>query len=98
MVIVADSPFYRYEESSRQMQAERRAMFEKQFGICSDSNNSRDYLTASVLNELAERLAIQWNVSKPWYGLSWALRPLRARLLRRREPSKFYLWWFKVEK
>ena len=30
--------------------------------------------------------------------MRWAIRPLRARLLRRREPSKFYLLWFKVEK
>jgi ubiquinone/menaquinone biosynthesis C-methylase UbiE len=98
MVVVADSPFYWREESGKQMLEERQAMFERQFGVRSDSNHSREYLTQRILNELAERLAIQWNVCKPWYGLRWALRPLRARLLRRREPSKFYLWWFKVEK
>jgi SAM-dependent methyltransferase len=98
MVVVADSPFYRREESGKQMLEERQAMFERQFGVRSDSNHSREYLTQGILNELAERLAIQWNVCKPWYGLRWVLRPLRARLLRRREPSKFYLWWFKVEK
>jgi ubiquinone/menaquinone biosynthesis C-methylase UbiE len=97
MVIVADSPFYWREESGKQMLEERRAMFERQFGICSASNDSRDYLTEGTLNELAEQLEVRWNLCKPWYGLSWALRPLRARLLRR-EPSKFYLWWFKVEK
>jgi len=98
MVVVADSPFYRREESGKQMLEERQAMFERQFGVRSDSSHSREYLTQRILNELAERLAIQWNVCKPWYGLRWALRPLRARLLRRREPSKFYLFWFKVEK
>jgi SAM-dependent methyltransferase len=98
IVIVADSPFYWHEESGKQMLEERRATFERQFGVSSDSSESRDYLTQSVLNELAESLAIQWDVCKPWYGLSWALRPLKARLLHRREPSKFYLWWFKVEK
>ena len=72
-------------------------MFEKQFGICSNNNDSRDYLTQEILDQLAGRLGIRWNVCKPWYGLSWALRPLKARLTRRREPSKFYLWWFKVE-
>lgn len=97
IVVVADSPFYWHEESGQQMLEERRAMFERRFGIRSDSSQSREYLTQRILNELAERLAIQWNVCKPWYGLRWALRPLRARLLRRREPSKFYLFWFKAK-
>jgi SAM-dependent methyltransferase len=97
IVIVADSPFYFGEESGRQMLEERQAMFERQFGVRSDINHSREYLTQRTLDELAERLAIQWNVGKPWYGLGWALRPAKARLLRRREPSKFYLLWFKAE-
>jgi ubiquinone/menaquinone biosynthesis C-methylase UbiE len=97
IVVVADSPFYWREESGKQMLEERQAMFERQFGVHSDSNHNREYLTQRTLTELAERLAIQWNVGKPWYGLRWALRPLRARLLRRREPSKFYLLWFKAE-
>ena|SRR5579863_4924443 len=97
IVVVADSPFYWREESGERMLEERRATFEKQFGVRSDSNHNREYLTQKTLNELAERLAIQWNVGKPWYGLGWALRPVKARLLRRREPSKFYLLWFKAE-
>jgi SAM-dependent methyltransferase len=97
IVVVADSPFYWREQSGKQMLEERRVMFEKQFGIRSDSHHSRDYLTQGTLNELADRLAIQWNVGKPWYGLHWALRPVKARLLRRREPSKFYLLWFKAQ-
>jgi ubiquinone/menaquinone biosynthesis C-methylase UbiE/DNA-directed RNA polymerase subunit RPC12/RpoP len=97
IVVVADSPFYWHEESGKQMLEERRAMFERQFGIRSDINHSREYLTQRSLDELAERLEIQWNVGKPWYGLGWALRPAKARLLRRREPSKFYLLWFKAE-
>jgi SAM-dependent methyltransferase len=97
MVVVADSPFYWREESGKQMLQERRATFERQFGVRSDSSHSREYLTQGILNQLAERLGIRWNMSKPWYGIAWALRPARARLLRRREPSKFYLWWFKVD-
>jgi SAM-dependent methyltransferase len=97
IVVVADSPFYRREESGKQMLEERRAMFERQFGVRSDINRSREYLTQKTLDELAERLAIQWNIGKPWYGMGWALRPAKARLLRRREPSKFHLLWFKAE-
>ena len=97
IVVVADSPFYWREESGQQMLEERRAMFERQFGVRSDIHHSREYLTQRSLDELAERLKIQWNVGKPWYGLGWALRPVKARLLLRREPSKFYLLWFKAD-
>jgi SAM-dependent methyltransferase len=98
MVVVADSPFYWRDESGKQMLEERRATFERQFGVRSDSDHSREYLTQGILDQLAERLGIRWNISKPWYGIGWALRPAKARFLRRREPSKFYLWWFKVDK
>jgi hypothetical protein len=74
------------------MLKERRVRFEQQFGLRSDGIHSGEYLTPAALDKLAKSLGIQWNVCKPWYGLQWALRPLKARLLRRREPSKFYLF------
>jgi hypothetical protein len=76
---------------------EKRAAFNRQFGFSSDSIQSREYLTTDTLNYLAARLALEWSVYKPWYGLSWALRPMKASLLRRREPSKFYLLHARVE-
>jgi SAM-dependent methyltransferase len=97
IVVVADSPFYWREESGKQMLEERRATFERKFGVRSDTIDSQEYLTPKSLNKLAKRLGIRWNMSKPWYGIGWALRPVKARLLRRREPSKFYLLWFKIE-
>jgi SAM-dependent methyltransferase len=90
-LIVADSPFYGKEESGQRMLQEKRAAFHRQFGFSSDSIPSREYLTTNTLDYLAVRLALKWNVYKPWYGLSWALRPVKAKLLRRREPSNFYL-------
>jgi ubiquinone/menaquinone biosynthesis C-methylase UbiE len=95
LVIIADTPFYWRDESGRRMLEERRASFERQFGVCSDGIRSGEYLTPATLDELAQSLGIQWNVCKPWYGLQWALRPAKARLLGRREPSKFYLFWFR---
>lgn len=95
VVVIADTPFYWRDESGKQMLEERRALFERQFGVRSEGNGSREYLTPDRMDELAKNLGIQWNVGKPWYGLQWALRPTKARLLRRREPSKFYLFWFK---
>jgi len=90
-LIVADSPFYWREESGQEMLKEKRAAFNQQFGFSSDSIQSREYLTTDTLNHLAAHLAVKWSVYKPWYGVSWALRPIKASLLRRREPSKFYL-------
>lgn len=97
LVVIADTPFYRRDESGEQMLAERRALFERQFGVRSDGIQNGEYLTIATLDKLAKSLGIQWSVGKPWYGLQWALRPVKARLLRRREPSKFYLFWFKKE-
>jgi SAM-dependent methyltransferase len=95
-VIIADSPYYSGDENGQQMLAEKRAEFERRFGFRSDSIQTREYLTPEVLNELAERLGVRWRVLRPWYGIKWALRPAKARLLRRREPAKFYLLWAKV--
>ena len=96
-LIVADSPFYWREESGQKMLEEKRAAFNRQFGFRSDSIPSREYFTTDTLNDLAAHLAFKWNVCKPWYGVSWALRPIKASLLRRREPSKFYLFHAKIE-
>lgn len=90
-VIIADSPFYRSDESGRRMVEEKHAQFERQFGLRSDHLASREYLTNEVLDDLARTLSLQWHIRKPWYGTGWALRPLRAYLGRRREPAKFYL-------
>lgn len=95
-VIIADSAFYRREESGHAMLAERRALFERQYGFRSDSVPSREYLTPQTLDHLAKSFALQWRLFKPWYGMGWALRPLKARLGRRREPSRFYLLWAQV--
>ncbi len=96
-LIVADSPFYCREESGQKMLQEKRAAFDRQFGFSSDSIQSREYLTTDTLNYLAAHLALKWSVYKPWYGLSWALRPIKASLMRRREPSKFYLLHARTE-
>jgi len=95
-LIIADSPFYWHDESGCTMLEERRAAFQQRFGFRSDSIESREYLTPKVLDELARQLSLHWTVLKPWYGIGWALRPFKARLLRRREPAKFYLLWAKV--
>jgi SAM-dependent methyltransferase len=95
-LIIADSPMYSRDENGKKMVAEKRAMFEQRFGFRSDSIQSHEYLTPSLLDGLKEKLGLEWTMFKPWYGINWALRPAKARLLRRREPAKFYLFWAKV--
>lgn len=95
-LIIMDSPFYERPESGDEMVKERQAAFARQFGFASDSLPSREYLTAVILKDLADAFHLSWRVAKPWHGLQWALRPLKSRLLRRREPSKFFIFWTAV--
>jgi SAM-dependent methyltransferase len=95
-VVIADSPFYFSEASGQQMVEEKRTQFSDKFGFRSDSIASREYLTKEALDQLATRFHLQWRTEKPWYGLNWALRPLKAMILRKREPSKFYIFWSEV--
>ncbi len=88
-IVVMDSPIYRRDDSGRQMVAERHADFERRFGTRSDSVASIGYLTDSMLDELGLRLGLHWHRHRTWYGWSWAMRPWKARLQRRRSPSRF---------
>lgn len=66
--------------------------------LASDSIPSREFLTRQVLSELAEKFCLRWRVETPWYGVNWALRPLKARLRRKREPARFHVVWARAEK
>ncbi len=88
-IVVMDSPMYRRDGSGRQMVAERHADFERRFGTRSDSVASIGYLTDSMLGDLENRLGMCWQRHRTWYGWSWAMRPWKARLRRRRPPSRF---------
>lgn len=92
-LLIIDSPFYQNEESGRKMLEEKHFKFQGEYGFPSDSIRSREYLTPSVLDELAKEFGIEWKRFEPWYGAGWALRPLKARLLGRREPAKFHIFW-----
>jgi SAM-dependent methyltransferase len=91
-VVIADTPWYRQERSGLAMVAEKHAHFLKTYGFASDSLRSQEFLTPDRLTALARSLTIRWRVFKPWYGLDWAMRPLRAKLQRRRTPSKFRIF------
>lgn len=92
-LLIIDSPFYRKDESGQKMLEEKHLEFQSEYGFPSDSVRSREYLTPETLDELAQAHGIAWKQIQPWYGTAWALRPLKARMLGRREPAKFYVLW-----
>jgi hypothetical protein len=86
-----DSPLYRRSEHGEMMRAERQAYFEQTYGFRSDALKSIEYLDHAMLQELAQELNIEWQYSRPWYGLRWALRPWKAMLRSKRPPSRFLI-------
>ncbi len=92
LVIISDTPWYSREERGKQMLRERRAAFLKTYGTSSDALESQEFLTDERLRDLEEKLSIRWKVHTPHYGFKWAMRPLKAKLLRRREPSRFRIY------
>lgn len=90
-LVILDSPVYADGASGAGMVRERENQFRRQFGFASNSLPSENYLTYRRLQELGSTLQVDWQMLTPWYGLRWALKPLKARLLGRREPAKFHL-------
>lgn len=88
-IFILDSPLYKVREHGEMMQAERRVQFQQMYGFPSDSLSSLEFLYEKQLAELAATLGLRWRIHQPWYGFSWHLRPLRARLAGRRPPSRF---------
>jgi SAM-dependent methyltransferase len=88
-IIILDTPVYRDECSGRQMLEEQRVDFERRFGDCSDALPHEGFLTWDTIDRLGDKLGLEWTISRPWYGLKWALRPLLARIRGSREPATF---------
>jgi SAM-dependent methyltransferase len=81
LVVLLDSPLYRDPASGEQMVREREACFTRQYGFPSNALSSQNYLTYERLESLAVQFSLDWRRYRPRYGLRWALRPWKARLL-----------------
>lgn len=97
-VIIADTAWYRRDESGQKMLSERRHAFLAQYGFPSDGIKSLEYLTDERLGILEKRFGLRWRIHSPFYGMSWAMRPWLARLRGRREPSQFRIYVAEVRK
>jgi SAM-dependent methyltransferase len=90
-IIIADSPVYATQKQGERMRAERHAEFERIYGFRSDALGSLEFFDLEMLSNLSRQLSLIWTVHRPWYGLRWHTRHLRARLRRRRTPSHFWI-------
>jgi len=88
-LVILDSPIYQKADSGRLMVAEREAEFIKRYGFPSNALKSENYLTYEGIKKLGDSLGLAWEFITPNYGIRWQLRPLKARILGRREPAKF---------
>jgi SAM-dependent methyltransferase len=86
---ILDTPFYNKPESGQAMVRERQENFRHEYGFPSDSLPSENFLTAGKLESLRQDLHLDWCRIQPFWGLSWLLKPWRARLRGRREPANF---------
>jgi SAM-dependent methyltransferase len=91
-VVIADTPWYEEEDSGQRMVAEKHERFAAMYGFPSDSVRSLEYLTPDRLNRLEASFGLKWSCIRPFYGVRWALRPLRAKLKGRRPPSQFHIY------
>jgi SAM-dependent methyltransferase len=90
-LVILDSPVYKRREHGEAMKAERQAFFERQYGLRSEALGSIEFFDLETLRWLAGALSLRWRIYRPWYGMRWHLRPLRAWLSRRRPPSRFWI-------
>jgi SAM-dependent methyltransferase len=97
-VIIADTAWYRRDESGQKMLSERRQVFTAKYGFPSDGIKSLEYLTDERLAILEKRFGLRWRIHSPFYGMSWAMRPWLATLRGRREPSQFRIYVAEIRK
>jgi SAM-dependent methyltransferase len=95
-IVIADTPWYAEEESGKRMVEEKHRRFFTTYGFTSDSIASLEYLTPDRLHRLQSMFGLEWSEIKPFYGIRWALRPLRAKLEGRRIPSQFRIFAARV--
>jgi SAM-dependent methyltransferase len=95
-VVIADTPWYAEEESGRKMVEEKHKHLFETYGFASDSIASLEYLTPDRLQQLGNAFNLKWSYLRPFYGIRWALRPLRAKFAGRRPPSQFRIYEARV--
>jgi SAM-dependent methyltransferase len=94
-LVVLDSPFYAREEAGEAMVEEKRHQARLRFGERAEALLALpfvEFLTRGRLEEASAGLGLRWRRHRVLYPAAYELRPLLARLRRRRPPSRFDLW------
>jgi SAM-dependent methyltransferase len=94
-IVILDSPFYRAERDGLAMVAEKHGTADREFGARAGDLLALpfvEFLTASRLADASRAAGLAWRRRRVWYPLWYELRPIVARLHRRRPPSRFDLW------
>lgn len=94
-IAVLDSPFYRSETIGAAMVFEREIATQEYLGELADgllALNSVEFLTRDRLEGASAGSGVTWRRFRVLYPLWYELRPIKARLRRKRAPSRFDLW------
>ncbi len=94
-IVILDSPFYPTEAQGAEMVAQKRLNAWQLFGDRADELMGLpfiEFLTVERLTEASNGIGLEWRRYRVGYPLRYELRPLLARVRRRRAPSRFDLW------
>ena len=94
-LVILDSPFYGRAVDGERMVAEKRETARREWGDrAADLLALRmiEYLTADRLAAASAPFHLSWRRHRVRYPLWYELRPLAARALGRRPPSRFDVW------
>ncbi|MGR3310795.1 MAG: class I SAM-dependent methyltransferase [Candidatus Brocadiales bacterium] len=94
--IIIDSPTYTDPKSGMQMVAERAKQQERDYGIrhntaTADSSptSQSGFLVHDEIEPLLNNCGFEVQILKPFHGILWTLRPVKAKILGSREPATF---------
>ncbi|MCU1322814.1 MAG: Methyltransferase type 11 [Acidobacteriaceae bacterium] len=92
IILIADTPWYQTEAIGQRMVEAKHAHFQTTYGFQSGSIASQEFVTRDRLERIASALHLRWKIYKPFYGIQWLMRPVLAKLRRRRPPSRFHIF------
>lgn len=90
-MVILDSPVYKSREHGEMMRRERRREFVSKYGTESDHIGSIEFLDEAAIHQISREVGIEWRIHKPWYGIAWHSRPLKAWWKGARPPSRFWI-------
>jgi SAM-dependent methyltransferase len=95
-IVILDSPFYAHESDGEAMVREKHAAADATFGSRAPNLLALPFVEFLTRQRLELASALSWRRLRVRYPVWYEVRPLVARLKRRRAPSRFDLWLAEV--